>query len=107
MKDMNGWLLRGTWITIMVPWLVCTASATSGDCPMYRSLSHSGISEEVDWIREEGQEGPKILGRVSVGFGSSSVVIADGRAHTMGNHGQEEDQPQDTVYCLRPPTVRQ
>ena len=100
MKDMNGWFLRGTWISIAASWLVCTVSATAGDWPMYRGSSHSGISEEVGWISEWGEEDPIMLWQVSVGYGSSSVVIADGRAYTMGNHGQEEDQQQDTVYCF-------
>jgi outer membrane protein assembly factor BamB len=96
----NGGFLHGVWIAIVASWLVCHVSAMAGDWPKYRGPNHNGISEEVDWISEWGEDGPKVLWRVSVGFGSSSVVIADGRAYTMGNHGQEEVQQQDTIYCF-------
>lgn len=71
---------------------------------MYRGPNHNGISEEVDWIGDWEDGGPNVLWRSSVGFGSSSVVIADDRAYTMGNHGQEEDQQRDTVYCFEAAT---
>ena len=102
----NGWFLRGAWIAIALFWLGCHVSALAGDWPMYRGLNHNGISEEVDWVSTWGEDGPKVLWRASVGFGSSSVVIADGRAYTMGNQGQEEDQQQDTVYCFDAATGR-
>ena len=92
--------VRETWIAITAAWLVCGAEAIASDWPIYRGPNHNGISDEVDWQSDWGDAGPKVLWRASVGTGSSSVVTADGRAYTMGNHGEEEDQQEDTVYCL-------
>ena len=89
-----------TLIAIAAVWLVCSTVTRAGDWPNYRGPNHNGISDEVDWQGDWGDAGPKVLWHASVGTGSSSVVIADGRAYTMGNHGQEEDQQEDTVYCF-------
>ena len=87
-------------IAIAAAWLVCGAITIAGDWPNYRGPNHNGISDEVDWQGDWGDAGPKVLWRASVGTGSSSVVIADGRAYTMGNHGEEEEQQEDTVFCF-------
>ena len=92
--------VRETWIAITAAWLVCGAEAIASDWPIYRGPNHNEISDEVDWQSDWGDAGPKVLWRASVGTGSSSVVTAGGRAYTMGNHGEEEDQQEDTVYCL-------
>ena len=95
----NRWYWE-TWIVIAAVWLVCDTGARAGDWSNYRGPNRNGISDEVDWQANWGDAGPKVLWRASVGTGSSSVVIADGRAYTMGNHGAEEEQPEDTVYCF-------
>jgi outer membrane protein assembly factor BamB len=92
--------VRETCIAITAAWLVCSAVARAGDWPIYRGPNHNGISNEVDWQGDWGDAGPKVLWRASVGTGSSSVVTAGGRAYTMGNHGEEEAQQEDTVYCF-------
>ncbi len=94
---------RENWETLIAAVAVCLVFGTvtrAGDWPNYRGPNHTGISDEVDWRGDWGDAGPKVLWRASVGTGSSSVVIADGRAYTMGNHGQEEEQQADTVYCF-------
>jgi outer membrane protein assembly factor BamB len=97
MREQRG---RETLIAIAAVWLVCSTVTRAGDWPNYRGPNHNGISDEVDWQGDWGDAGPKVLWQASVGTGSSSVVIADGRAYTMGNHGEEEDQQEDTVYCF-------
>ncbi len=92
--------VRKTLIAIAAVCLVVGPLARAGDWPNYRGPNYDGISDEVDWQANWGDAGPKVLWRASVGTGSSSVVIADGRAYTMGNHGEEEDQQEDTVYCF-------
>lgn len=101
MKDRWGW---ATWFAIAAAWLVCGTVTRAGDWPIYRGPNYNGISEEIDWHSDWGDAGPKVLWRASVGTGSSSVVIADGRAYTMGNHGEEEDQQEDSVYCFNAET---
>lgn len=87
-------------MTIVAVWLVCGTVTRAGDWPNYRGPNHNGISDEVNWQADWGDAGPKVLWRAAVGTGSSSVVIADGRAYTMGNHGEEEEKQEDTVYCF-------
>jgi outer membrane protein assembly factor BamB len=97
MRDRRNW---ETLIAIVAVWLVFGTVTRAGDWPNYRGPNHTGISDEVDWQGDWGDAGPKVLWRASVGTGSSSVVIADGRAYTMGNHGEKEEQAEDTVYCF-------
>ena len=96
-KNRRVW---GTWIAIAAVWQLCCVAARAGDWPNYRGPNHNGISDEIDWEADWGDAGPKVLWEASVGMGSSSVVIADGRAYTMGNHGEEESQQADAVYCF-------
>ena len=97
MRDRRNW---ETLIAIIAVWLVFGTVTRAGDWPNYRGPNHTGISDEVDWQANWGDAGPKVLWLASVGTGSSSVVIADGRAYTMGNQGEEEEQQEDTVYCF-------
>ncbi len=100
-NNRRAWQTR---IAIAAAWLVCGVIARAADWPIYRGPNHNGISEEIDWQCDWGDADPKVLWRASVGKGSSSVVTADGRAYTMGNHGEEEDQQEDTVYCFNAET---
>ena len=97
MRDRRNWEAL---LAIVAVWLVFGTATRAGDWPNYRGPNHTGISDEVDWQANWGDAGPKVLWRASVGTGSSSVVIAEGRAYTMGNHGEEEEQQEDTVYCV-------
>jgi len=91
---------RRTWIAIGAAWLVCGTAAMADDWPMYRGPNHDGISRETDWKADWGDTGPKVIWKASVGTGSSSVTTSDGKAYTMGNHGKEEREQKDTVYCF-------
>ena len=101
MSDRRRW---GIGIALAAACLAWGTAARAGDWPIYRGPNHNGISNEVDWRAEWGDAGPQVLWRTAVGTGSSSVVIADGRAYTMGNHGEEEDQQEDTVFCFNAET---
>jgi outer membrane protein assembly factor BamB len=91
---------RCPWAAVAAACLTCTAAAMADDWPMYRGPNHDGISQEIDWKADWGESGPRVAWRAPVGVGSSSVVVADGRAYTMGNRGEEESQQKDTVYCF-------
>ena len=88
------------WLAVVAVSLAFGFASMAGDWPNYRGPDHNGISQETDWQADWGDTGPKMLWRTSVGVGSSSVVVADGRAYTMGNQGDEESDQTDTVYCL-------
>lgn len=80
--------------------LTFVISSQAADWPNYRGPDHNGISQETDWQADWGETGPTVAWQTSVGLGSSSVVIANGRAFTMGNQGDAEPDQTDTVYCL-------
>jgi outer membrane protein assembly factor BamB len=71
----------------------CTVDA--GDWPQWRGPDRNGISRETDWNDQWPDEGPAIAWKARVGLGYSSIVIADGRAFTVGFASD-----QDTVFCL-------
>ena len=92
--------MLGALIVAIAAWLACGVGVMAADWPMYRGPNRNGISDEIDWKADWNQAGPKVLWRGSVGIGSSSVVVSNGRAYTMGNRGKEESQQKDTIYCL-------
>ena len=94
------------WITLAA-WLSCGITAMASDWPNYRGPDHNGISRETEWKANWSEGGPKVLWRASVGKGSSSVVIAAGRAYTMGNFGEKEPDEKDIVSCLDAQTGRE
>lgn len=65
------------------------------DWPCWRGPDHNGISKEKGWATAWPKEGPKQLWKTNVGFGFSSVAVANGRVFTMGNLSD-----QDTVFCF-------
>lgn len=95
----NRWLQLLS-VAVIIVGHICGAVVRAGDWPNYRGPNYDGISNETNWHANWGDAGPQVLWRASVGIGSSSVVIADGRAFTMGNHGEQEEQQVDTVYCF-------
>jgi outer membrane protein assembly factor BamB len=71
------------------------AAASSTDWPRWRGPSNDGISTETGWKTEWPKDGPKVLWKISVGQGFSSVAVVGGRVYTMGNA-----KDTDTVWCL-------
>jgi outer membrane protein assembly factor BamB len=65
------------------------------DWPNWRGPDHNGVSKETGWLSTWPAEGPKQLWKTSVGAGFSSIVVANGRAYTMGNRDNT-----DIVYAL-------
>ncbi len=92
--------IKGAWLSVVLVWLVCSFPSVAEDWPNYRGPNHDGISQETDWRADWGDAGPKTLWRTEVGWGASSVVVADGRAYTMGNQGETEADETDVVSCF-------
>jgi len=65
------------------------------DWYQWRGPNRDGISTEKGWLSVWSEGSPKVLWRVSVGVGYSSVSVSSGRVYTMGNV-----EKMDTVYCL-------
>jgi len=70
------------------------SSSFAGDWPVFRGPNRTGVIEAKDW-QEWPASGPKIAWRGKVGLGFSSVVIAKGRAATVGHASNK-----DTVFCF-------
>ena len=61
----------------------------------WRGPDLNGISKENNWTTVWPKEGPRQLWKAKVGFGFSSVAVANRRLFTLGNRTGK-----DTVYCF-------
>ncbi len=65
------------------------------DWPQWRGPDHNGVSKEVGWLDKWPDGGPAVSWKASVGLGFSSIVVAHGKAFTMGHADNA-----DSVVCL-------
>jgi outer membrane protein assembly factor BamB len=65
------------------------------DWPQWRGPQRNGISAEKSWPDTWPANGPAIAWKANVGLGFSSVVVAQGRAFTLGHANG-----QDTVWAF-------
>lgn len=72
--------------------LAAASSIHAPDWPQRRGPDHNGISTETTWKAAFPAEGPKQLWKANVGIGFSGVVIANGRAFTVGSAAGDKDQ---------------
>lgn len=90
-------------ILVLVGSLAASAPAgRAGDWPHWRGPSRNGVSTESAWRHEWPAEGPRVAWKANVGLGFSSVVVASGRAYTLG-HAEETD----TLVCLEAASGRE
>jgi outer membrane protein assembly factor BamB len=91
--------MRLTQPTLAVLLSTCAAllpiTGAADDWPQWRGPDRTGKSRESAWLHEWPADGPKTAWKASVGLGFSSVVVANGRALTLGYANE-----QDTVHCL-------
>jgi len=84
---------------VVLAWLGCAvgaAEALAADWPGFRGPNHNGVSLETGGFDAWPEGGkPPVAWKASVGKGHSAVVVAGGRAFTMGWDGR-----QDTVWCF-------
>ena len=81
--------------------------AHADDWPQYRGPKRDGISRETGWLTKWPDDGLKVLWKISVGRGYSSIAIANGRAYTLGllpKDPAKKDSLEETVTCLDPET---
>jgi outer membrane protein assembly factor BamB len=79
-------------------WLAAAWSAASlsaEDWPHWRGPHFNGVSTETNYRVHWPAGGPKVLWRVPVGVGYSSVSVSRGRLYTMGN-----TKDVDAVRCV-------
>ncbi len=72
-----GWLVRGE------------------DWPHWRGPQRNGVSAETGWRDTWPKEGPSVAWKAKVGLGFSSLVVAQGRAFTLGHA-----DARDTVWAF-------
>lgn len=78
-----------------------TGDAFAEDWPRFRGPTRDGVSVEKGW-NAEAVASPKIAWKAQVGFGFSSVVVANGRVATVGHA-----EGKDTVFCFDEKTGKQ
>ena len=86
-------MLRSFLLALVV--VFTSALAAADDWPQFRGLTQNGVSAEKAWSAEALAGGPKIAWKANVGLGFSSMVIAGGRASTVGHADGK-----DTVFCF-------
>lgn len=69
--------------------------ASAADWPHWRGPDRNGITSETGWLSVWPDQGPKIAWKAKVGLGYSSVIVADGKAFTVGH-----ESGKDTVFCF-------
>lgn len=74
--------------------VLALGSVGRADWLQYRGPTQNGVTGPQTWSVHEGQT-PKTLWKASVGKGTSSIVVSDGHAYTMGNDGEK-----DVVFCF-------
>jgi outer membrane protein assembly factor BamB len=81
---------------------ILTFAAAAADWPQWRGPAANGVSAEAAWTHDWAGGKPKTLWQAELGYGFSSVAVADGRVYTTGNTDDS-----DTVYCLDAATGKQ
>lgn len=92
MKNVQNQLPLGL---VLLMFAVPYSHLQAEDWPCWRGPNRNGISSETELRVDWPANGPPILWKANVGTGFSSVVVASGRALTIGNRDNT-----DTVYSL-------
>ena len=89
--------MRNYWIGVLVISLVLLIVPLVGadDWPNWRGPNHDGISRETGLLTAWPEQGPKVLWKVELIGGYSSVAVAGGRLFT-----QSRDATDETVLCF-------
>src|SRR5437870_5148318 len=66
------------------------ALAAAADWPQWLGPSRTGSSAETMLLTDWPADGPRLLWQVAGGEGYSAVVVADGRAFTLVQQGDDE-----------------
>ncbi len=82
--------------------MLASALLRADDWPRWRGPQQNGISKETGWLDTWPADGPPVAWKASVGIGFSSMVVAQGRAFTMGHVDNA-----DCVVCLAADTGKE
>ncbi|MCP4642678.1 MAG: PQQ-binding-like beta-propeller repeat protein, partial [bacterium] len=74
-----------------------TSLAFAGDWEAWRGEDGAGISSETNWNPRALADGAKVLWKVDIGLGYSSVAVKGDKLFTMGH---DKKQKSDVVHCL-------
>ena len=68
-------------------------ASPASDWPILRGPDHNSISNETGW-KSTGER--PVLWKAEVGLGHSAIVVANGKAYTLGHNGSDTD----TIWCF-------
>jgi len=80
-----------------------STDARADDWPQFRGPNRDGVSRETGWLTRWPADGPKVLWKVPVGRGYSSVAVVKDRLYTLGllpKDPAKKDSVQEVVQCL-------
>ncbi len=85
-----GFLLSVTVLAAAGPGTSEEAPAKAGEWPQWRGPHRDAVSTEKGILKEWPAAGPKLLWRIPVGEGFSSISVADGRLYTLWDESEAQ-----------------
>src|SRR5437660_5261991 len=83
------------WCFLLLLPLAFALTVHADEWPNWRGPNHNGISRETGLLKSWPASGPKVLWKMDLTGGYSSVVVANGRLFT-----QTKDKNEDLVLCV-------
>ena len=85
------------WIVLVLAILfaVLPIEGGSADWPQWRGANRDAISPETDLVDGWPEDGPRVLWRIGIGPGYSSVSVSNGKLYTMWDQGATQH-----LFCL-------
>ncbi|MCB1061948.1 MAG: PQQ-binding-like beta-propeller repeat protein [Verrucomicrobiae bacterium] len=84
-------------LALAFAWTFSASPAGAEDWPNLRGPNHNGMSTETGW--KSSGEFP-VAWKAEVGLGHSAIVVAGGKAYTLGHNGKDTD----TLWCFNAET---
>ncbi|MGA1867307.1 MAG: PQQ-binding-like beta-propeller repeat protein [bacterium] len=82
-------------LSILVLFCFLSTKAECMDWTRWRGPYGNGITQESEWDPHSLKEGPRVVWKIDIGQGYSSVSVKGPHLYTMGNKNKK-----DVIYCL-------
>jgi outer membrane protein assembly factor BamB len=87
--------MRWTVLVLAILFAVLPIEGGSADWPQWRGANRDAISPETGLVDSWPEDGPRVLWRIGIGPGYSSVSVSNGKLYTMWDQGATQ-----YLFCL-------
>jgi len=87
--------MRQTVLALAILFAVLPVEGGSADWPQWRGANRDAISPETGLVDVWTEDGPRVLWRIDIGPGYSSVTVSDGKLYTMWDKAASQ-----YLFCL-------